>query len=50
MYILDHTVYQFDVGQYENKTALSTFVGHTNGNKFFVRISLSADDRQVHIR
>ena len=46
-FLSDHTIYTFDVGQYDKKSALRTFTGHTNGNKFFVRISLSTDDRYV---
>ena len=41
----DHSVYLFDVSQYEKKSPIQTFVGHTNGNKFFVKIGLSPDDR-----
>lgn len=43
----DHSIYLFDVGQCQNKSALKTFVGHTNGSKFFVRISLSEDNRYL---
>jgi len=44
----DHTIYAFDIGRCDSVLPIKTFHGgHTNGSRFYTKVSISLDDRYL---